>query len=313
MRKYAQIADAEEAADSAAVTNVLITRNAPREITVRDLVLAMRQRVLLCTIIVLTCTAIAVVVAIAMTPVYQAEVLLFPVDRESDSSSVLQKFGGLAALAGMKPSGGKQSELAVATLRSREFAAGFIEQNSLINELVPEPTGVRKLLQSVMWHRTPPNIDSAVKVFLKRVQNVDVDPDTGVVKLTIEFRDRLKVADWANQIVARINDRMRNSAITQSRLRLEFLNAELAKTTVVGVQAAIFNLIESETKGIMMANTERDFAFHPVERAVPPPQNDFVRPQRALLTISGALAGIVLSVVICLFVAAASANGPRVA
>lgn len=274
-----------------------------RDVSVRDVVSALRGRMRLCIAVFIICTLVAIAAAVLMKPVYRSEILLFPVERDSGSGALLRQFGGIAALAGAKPSSSQQSEFAVATLRSHEFAVDFIERNSLLPTLLPAPSLLGRVL-SGFGPPKPRTIEDAVKVFLKRVEYVDVDTETGVVKLSVEFSDREKTAQWANDIVTRINDEMRNVAISQSRLRLEFLNAELKKTTIVGVQSAIFNLIEEETKSIMLANTERDFAFRPVERATVPAQNDFVRPRRLLLIASGAIAGLLLAVLIGLFSAA---------
>jgi uncharacterized protein involved in exopolysaccharide biosynthesis len=281
--------------------------DAPTGVSLRDLVSVVRSRRLLCACIVGAFTLAAIGYALVKTPIYRSQVLLFPVDRDSQSGGrgLLSQLGGVAALAGLKGQTSKQSQLAIETLRSREFVMRFIEERGLLPVLYARRTGWRGWVAALLRGRAP-TVDDAVKYFLKTIEAVELDPDSGVVTLSIEFRDRAAAADWTNDLVTRINDQMREMAISQSRLRLQFLHAELDKTTIVGVQNAIFSLIEDETKSMMLANTERDFAFHPVERAQPARPEDFVRPQRLLLILGGLVAGAFVSVVVCMFIAAAA-------
>jgi uncharacterized protein involved in exopolysaccharide biosynthesis len=308
--RHASISDP---AEDRVVQPVFVPKEVARDISIGDVMHVFRERSRLCIAIIAICTLAAAGASLLMTPVYRSEILLFPVDRDPGSgSSLLSKFGGIAALAGVKSGVSKESQLAVATLRSHEFAAAFIKENSMIPVLMSKPGVIARLLALVRPPRAP-TVDGAAGIFLNSIEKVDPDPQSDMVKLSIEFRDRFKTAEWANQLVEKINDQMREKAITQSRLRLEFLNAELKKTTIVGVQGAIFDLIESETKNIMLANTERDFAFLPVEHATPPAEDEFVRPKRILMTLSGAIAGTVLALVICLFVAASGSKASRLA
>lgn len=287
------------------VVTVSGSEKIPGDISIWDLLQVLRERRVFFAAVVGVCTAIAAIAAIVMTPVYRAEVLLFPSDQETVSGFPLGgQLGGIAALAGLRPMNNRQAELAVATLESREFIGSFIQQHNLVSTLLPPPSGLRRMLALGKSPR-PPTIDDAIKVFRKRIQRVEVEADTGIVKLTIEFHDRNKVAEWANEIVAQINEQMRRRTIAQARSRLDFLYGELNKTSIVGIQQAIFNLIETETKNIMIANTEKEFAFRAVETVRPPPEKDFVRPQRLVMVLAGFVAGMLVSLVLSVFFAAA--------
>ncbi len=295
-----------------AVASIPMVENATGDVSIRDVLSAVRARAVLCACIVAIFTVGGIAAALLITPIYRSEILLFPVDRDIQAGGgLMAQLGGVAALAGLKNQTSKQSQLAIETLRSREFVIKFIEERGLLATILPRRTGWRGWVASVLGTHLP-TIDDGARYFLKHIEQVDVDPDSGVVKLSIEFRDRVATADWSNELVARINNQMRDLAIAQSRLRLQFLRAELDKTTVVGIQSAIFSLIEDETKNMMLANTERDFAFHPVERARPPQPQDFVRPQRLLLVLGGLLGGALVSVVVCMFVAAAAPRSDQV-
>ncbi len=80
-------------------------------------------------------TLLSVAVALLITPVYRAEVLMVPVTSESvdNLSNLAGQFGGLTSLMGIDLIGqrGKAAE-AVATLTSRSFAVQFIDEENLL-------------------------------------------------------------------------------------------------------------------------------------------------------------------------------------
>lgn len=81
------------------------------------------------------CFVTAVIVALTMTPVYRAEVLLAPASSDSGNSggiaALANQFGGLAGMAGISMGGGGTIETAIATLKSRKFITGFIDELKL--------------------------------------------------------------------------------------------------------------------------------------------------------------------------------------
>jgi uncharacterized protein involved in exopolysaccharide biosynthesis len=58
----------------------------------------------------------------------------------------------------------------------------------------------------------------------------------------------------------------------------------------------MYNLIENQTKSLMLANARDEYAFVVVDPAVPPEKR--VRPQRALIVAVGLLLGFALSLVV---------------
>ena len=103
-------------------------------------------------------------------------------------------------------------------------------------------------------------------------------------------------AEWANALVAQLNDYLRQQAIDTSNRNLEYLEEELGRTTVAEIQLTIFGLIGEEQKAAMLANSQKEFAFRVLDAAAAPDRK--VRPKRALIGVLTTFVAGVLMVVI---------------
>ena len=94
--------------------------------------------------------------------------------------------------------------------------------------------------------------------------------------------------------MALANERLRARAIDEATRNIAFLNAQIPQTSVVEVQHAIYNLIESETKTLMLANVRKEFAFTVIDPAVPPERK--YRPKRSVYVAFGLFLGLAIGV-----------------
>lgn len=139
---------------------------------------------------------------------------------------------------------------------------------------------------------------AAFQLFDEKIRSVSEDRSTGLIMLAIEWHDRHAAAEWANDLVARANEFMRSRVIAESRRSIEFLEAELEKTTVVERRQIIYRLIETKTSDIMLANSRDGYSFVVVDPAVEPDDGDYVRPRRMVLALLGLFAGFCIAFVI---------------
>ena len=84
--------------------------------------------------------------------------------------------------------------------------------------------------------------------------SVSQDKKAGLVTLSIEFEKPKLTAKWANKLVVKINTHLREQAVKESKKSIEYLTNQLKKTNKIELQQVLFNLIESQTKTIMLAN-----------------------------------------------------------
>jgi len=214
-------------------------------------------------------------------PIYRAELVMAPVVEEKGSglSSLAGQFGGLASLAGVDlGSGGKDVDKVLATLRSRAFLVPFLEQEK-----------IAPLLSQGIGGEAPSQLD-AYKTFVEDILDIRKDSKTGLVTLAVEWRDPAQTARWANALVARLNEHQRQTAIREAQQSIDYLNQQLTETSVVDMQQAIYRLIESQTRVIMLANVKKEYAMQVIDPALAPEKR--LRPQRTLILVLGAVLSV---------------------
>lgn len=237
--------------------------------------------------------------ALLATNIYSSSTLLVPAgnpDTSSLSSSLLSRFGGLASLAGVQLGGAEQSDEqeALALLSSRGFISGFISDNKLLRILFSS----RWDSASNQWKVKDdiPTLQDGFRLFSKRIMNVKQDPASGVVTLTISWKNPKDAADWANALVRRLNGQLRTRAVNETQRSVKYLRNELEKTSLVGVQQAIDALIEREIGRATVASVRKEYAFTVVDPAVPSDVDKPARPRRVLIVLIALLAGLVIGI-----------------
>jgi uncharacterized protein involved in exopolysaccharide biosynthesis len=232
-------------------------------------------------------TGAAVVYALTATVWYRADVLL--VAAEQQSSQGLQGLGNLttlAGLAGIRSRGGATVE-PIAVLRSRDFIGEFIEARGIRSELVEAQP---------WWARSDSSDEDpreAIQFFIDNVLSVSEDVQTGLVSVSIQWLDPVVAADWANSLVRRVNDRMRERALKQADSHVTYLKQELATANLVTLQQSIGSLLESELQKAMLARVNEEFAFKVIDPAEVPKWR--ARPSRRQVVAFAVVVGLLVS------------------
>lgn len=235
--------------------------------------------------VVLTVTFVTAIVSLLKTPIYRAEVLVAPVtDEEAKGLSALaNQFSGLAALAGVNAGGGKNSvELAIATLKSRAFTEAFIKEEGLTPILFEELWDPQKKAWNVKDQKGIPTAWNAYTKF-NNARKVQQDRKTGLVTVSIEWKDAEHAARWANSLVERFNRHQQQDAIQEAEKSIAYLKQELLKTNIVEMQQMIYRLIEAQTKTITLANVRNQYAFKIIDPAMQPEEKFGPHPGRMII------------------------------
>lgn len=262
------------------------------------------HRVLDAKLVVLACGLAAAlggfIAAMLMAPVYRAEVLLAPVNADSGGAGISLggQLGGLASLAGINIGGGSRSrDEAVALLKSRVLIAEFVDANSLLPVLFSDQWDS----DTKRWIDEDPDGAptrwDAINLFTNDILSVSENPRNGLVTLAVEWGDPVVAAAWAKGLVDKVNMERRARAIRDAESSLRFLNEYLQKTNVVSVQQAVNSLIEAQTKQMMLASVQEDYAFRTIDPVFPPDRDDPVSPNKLWLTVIGALFGGLVGII----------------
>ncbi|MHB1828461.1 MAG: hypothetical protein ACYCV6_12305 [Steroidobacteraceae bacterium] len=269
-----------------------------RTVTLRDFFrFIARSRWILLASMVFFAAAIFVLAEL-LPPEYVASVTLVPASSESSSSrlgslsSAVSQFSGLASLAGVNigQTGGRKA-VALATLKSRLLLNRYITRHNLLPILFARDWNVKTGKWRFSNPKRDPTLWEADQLFDKGIRTIKADARSGVVKLTIKWHNPLLAAQWANGLVDLTNSYLRQQTIDETRRDLAYLRNEITKTDVVGVRNALYSLMETELKTLMIATGRKQFAFRVVDPAIAPQRQ--ISPRPLLWTLAGALFGII--------------------
>lgn len=275
------------------------------EISLGDIVATLWSRRLMIVLVTVAFAVSSVAVALLLPEKYDASIVLSPVSDDAaggklgGSGGLLSQFGGLAALGGISLGGnsGRRAE-ALATLRSAALTEGFIADNSLLPVLFWREWDAEAKTWKSDDPDDVPSLWKAERKFAEGIRSISEDKKTGMVTLTITWRDPRLAAEWASGLVARANSILRARAISEAQSNLNYLNEQLRKTSVVELQSAIYGLIETQIKQVMVANGSEQYAFRVIDPARAAEERS--SPKRAMICVLGTFLGGVFACVLAL-------------
>ena len=250
--------------------------------------------------VMLAAAIISAGISLLKPNIYEAKVLMAPVNtRGSDKSG-----GGLAAAAALgrrlgsliSPLTGvsQGTEQNLAVLKSRTFLWSFIKDNKLMPILFAKAWDAAKKSWKKSDPKKQPNLWSAYRL-LKNILSVSTDKDSGLVTVSVDWTNPTLAADWANRLVARLNDYLRRQAIARSEANLKYLNEALGQTSVADVRQTLYDLIAQEQKKAMIANAQKEYAFRILDAAASPDQKS--KPHRTKIVLLSTFVAGVLSTI----------------
>ncbi|RJX67166.1 LPS O-antigen length regulator [Vibrio sinensis] len=273
-------------------------------------------------LIVLVTTLFAiggVAFALSQPNTYQASATLVAIGEEKGGglASMAGQFGGLASLAGINLGGGgtNTKDLSLAVLKSRQFVNAFVDKHGLLPDLMAVESWNAKSGQITyndelydageqVWLVDPETEESlkptaweAYKVFSKAI-SVSEAKETGMVTLKITHFSPIIAKQWVELLIQDLNQWMKQESLHDTRKNIAYLEDQLERTNVVDMKNVFYQLIQEQTKGLMLAEVKNEFAFKTIDPAVIPEEK--AGPKRALICILATLLGGMLSVAIVL-------------
>jgi len=71
--------------------------------------------------------------------------------------------------------------------------------------------------------------------------------------VSIDNGDAVTAARWANGYVALANELVRSRALDDAKRNVAYLNEQIARTNEVELRRIMYNLVEDQTKTLMLA------------------------------------------------------------
>jgi hypothetical protein len=259
--------------------------------------LVLSHRVLVIAI-VLVFTAAAAGAAFLSTPVYRANVVVLPVQSRGSELPLgsVGNLGSLGALAGLGVNASRDTVEAVALLQSRDFAEKFIRDHDLVHRIFADRWDApHSTWRPGWWSSAEPTVYDAYRFFDRHIRHVSEDRKTGLVTLAVDWTDAAEGARWANEMIERVNEALRQRAIREADASIELLTNELKSASTVELRDAIARTIETYVKSRTLSKVRPDYAFKVIDPGNPTGPKDFIRPQRALYLISGPVVGFLFA------------------
>ncbi len=262
---------------------------------------------------------ISVVVALSLPNIYTASALLAPAESSGGGlSGLMKQYGGLASLAGVGLPGveeGSRAQLGMQLMKSRAFIGDFVERRDILPELMAVESwdaesgeitfdpdqyeyATSTWVRDVDFPQQPtPSLLEAHEEFMG-ILVITEDRQTGYITVSIDHRSPVVAAQWVNWLVEDVNANVKAQDVAEAERSIEYLKQQVASTSLADLKAVFFELIESQTETVMLAEVRPDYVFNIIDPAVVPEQAG--KPNRALLCLLGALFGAITSAAVIL-------------
>jgi uncharacterized protein involved in exopolysaccharide biosynthesis len=245
------------------------------------------------------CTLLAIVAASVLPKQYEAESVVAPVSSSSAGAigamgSVVSQLGGLASLAGINMGADEKETESIAVLQSEALTESYIRDNNLLPVLYADLWDSQRGEWKPMEAEDVPTLWKATRYFRKGVRRVKTDNATGLVTVTVTWKDPELAAQWANGLVALANEYLRRKAIEESELNIAYLNEEAKRTDLVGAKQAIYTILQNEINKAMLARGRAEYAFKVIDPAKSPEIH--ASPIKLLWLVAGMVFGMFLSI-----------------
>ena len=299
--------------------NLLQSANSNDEVNVKELLEVLWFGKWLISAFTGLAAVISVVYSLSLPNIYTASALLDPAKSSGDAlSGLMKQYGGLASLAGVSLPGGEdgsRGQLGIQLMKSRKFIGDFIDQHGILEELMAvdswdlesgeltfDPdiydSTSKKWVREVKPPRaSKPSVQEAYKVFLKLL-DISEDNKTGYVTVSISHQSPNIAAQWVVWLVEDVNEVVKSQDVNEAEKSIEYLKQQVASTSLADLQSMFFELIQSQTETVMLAQVRPEYVFKTIDPAIVPEEKS--KPSRAVICILGTILGGLLGVIVAL-------------
>jgi len=274
--------------------------------------------------------ALSAWISLQLPNVYIVEIKIAAVedDQNSQMNGLVAQYGGLASLAGIPipGGGGGQTDLLLEILQSRSFLSKFVAETNIGPRLVAmkqfDPISGKETMDPTLfdeasgqWVREvvlpqlpEPSEQEYYEAFTDAL-TVNKDKTSPLIIIAFEHQSPKLGYDILRQLVKRIDDFARARDKTKSEQSIQYLEQKLSQTRLVDVEKVLYQMIEAQTKTLMLAEVNQDYAFQVIDAPIVPEKRS--KPNRALIVVLSTLVGGMLMVLWVLIRSAVQKRGLR--
>lgn len=249
--------------------------------------------------ITIVCTGLAVVYSLYAQELWRAQILLAPAQEdETAASSLLNKFGGLVAIAGVKDKSSSFMSRVMGTLKSRQFLESFILEHNLLEQIFSDQWNPERKEWIPRKDGSIVQISDGINL-LKDVIMYEQDKETNLYTISVTLSDSYLATFICNKIVVALNSKFRERGIERSLLKVKYLKEELSKTSLSEMKNVLFAMLQAEKQKVMLGNITQNAAFEVIDPAF---TGELIKPKRKLFIAIGGVCGGFLGVFVVFFV-----------
>ncbi|MDO6443714.1 Wzz/FepE/Etk N-terminal domain-containing protein [Marinobacter sp. 2_MG-2023] len=288
------------------------TYHSDDEIDIRDLLATLWGRKWVVILFSIVFTAAGIFYAVSKPNIYEASVLLAPAQDEGSAGRISGQLGGLASLAGINMGGvgANQTIMAKEVLLSRVFLTSFIHRHSLVVPLMAAEAwdieGKRWIIDTTIYNpkeekwlvddegeSLEPTDWDIVKTFKEHI-SISSNDETNMVTVKMKSQSPTAAKEWVKKLIDDINEHMRSRDVQEAEARIAYLEGKLRETNIAGMQQVFYQLIENETRTVMLANAQSEYVFKTIDPAVVPQEKS--DPKRVLIAVAAMILGGMLGI-----------------
>jgi len=290
------------------------------EIDLKELFTVLWKGKLVITLITGFAAVCVVLYALSLPNIYKSKALLAPKGESGAGglAGLARQYGGLARLAGVNIGGGgggsSKSVMAQQKIKSLDFFTRHLYEKIVVDLMAVShweaATGALVYAPGVFDHKSQtwlrevsyplqakPSAQEAHKAFLARL-SLSEDQKTSLVTIAIQHQSPVVAQAWVTLIIEAVTEELRGSDVEEAQGSIAFLEEQRKQTSLVSLDEVFAQLIEEQTKTIMLANVSKDYVFNVIDPAVVPELKS--EPNRAQICILGTLLGGMLGVLLVL-------------
>ncbi|WP_444994331.1 Wzz/FepE/Etk N-terminal domain-containing protein [Aliikangiella sp. IMCC44359] len=300
---------------------LLETNSSGDEIDLRELWAAIWQGKWLIVGITFLFAIASVFYALSLPNEYKSTAILAPATQSGGAgglSKLAGQFGGLASLAGINlGSGGAEdkSVIAMEIIKTWGFLEKFIEDNDIQVEVFAAKGWNRSTNELIIdsdiydvennkWVRdfepskgqkAEPSSWELFKKFKERI-SINHDKKTSLITLSVEYYSPFIAKELADKLVMAINANIQDQDREEALKSIQYLNNKIKETSIADMQSVFYQLIEEQTKTLMLAEVSEEYVFKTLSPAKIAEEKS--KPKRALIVILGIFIGGFFSIII---------------
>lgn len=256
----------------------------------------------------------SVIYSISLPNIYKSDLILAPAKEGSSNnlSSLASQYSGIAAITGINIGGNNSNRVtqAVEFMKSWAFLEGFIDEYDLKSTIMGT-VGWNKSNNKLIYNEDlyDPALNTwktdgaesleptSFQTYKKLSSMIIISNDikTGMLTISVEHYSPLIAFEWVNLLKQKINTFYQQQDITEAKTNIDYLKAKIKETNVNEMRSVFYNMIESQTKTLMLAEVSDQYL---IKTVVPAKISEVKsKPKRSLICLFGGIIGMFISVI----------------